>query len=145
MDSPNGRVLTTALLAVLLFGGVIHPAEAAGFSDAPPIQWTGGLIHSIQGFFDHLFIAKEQPAPAKPNPSQQNQTVLKNIVEKSPTPVMNITQIISVFGNGLTLVSPYGDIFPKDGLTPALGTSAHPFSQLNLELSHMSLALAHSR
>lgn len=132
MKVPKCRPIATFLIVFVLFLGISRPVEAAGFGPVRPLTWVSGVAQSIGGLFGRFFSRQQEPTPA-PSPTPiHEQEVIQKVIETPPAPVTNITQLTAQFGNGLTLVSPYGDIYPKDGLAPALGTPLHPFSQMNM-------------
>jgi len=132
MKVPKYRPLATALIVFILFLGISRPVEAAGLGGVHPLTWVSSVVQSLEGFFGHFFSPKRESASAPPPTPTPGQEARQPIIEQAPAPVTNITQVISPFGNGLTLVSQYGDLYPKDGLAPALGTALHPYSQLNM-------------
>ncbi len=142
MKAPHRRPLATVLIVFALFLGVARPVHEAGSGGVQPLTWAGGLVRSIEGFFGHLFAPDPAAtAPTQPPPLARPQqgsghgapdaAVQPTQDGAQPAPPA-ITQIIEQFGDGLVFVSPYGDLYPKDGLAPALGTTIHPYSQLNL-------------
>lgn len=140
MKVPKHRPIATVLIVFVLFLGVARPIEAAGFGRMHPLSWIGGVVYSLEGFFGHLFSPTVQHRPLPPRTSGVRSQVTAPIPSNdvvhappphTPDPAPTTTILFNPFAD-LQLISKYGDLYPADGIAPALGTTTHPYSQLNL-------------
>jgi len=145
MNVLKRRLLAIMLVSAVLFTGIVLPVEAAGFGSAHPLTWMSRVVRAVEGFVGHLFAPRHtMPAPAQSSSAHHASPPLPQailpippaaVVTQSPPhtadPAPANTLIFCPFAN-LMLTSKYGDIYPADGLSPALGTITHPYSQINL-------------
>ena len=130
-NMPHLSVVIAVLAVVIsltLPGDVLAAGQGAGHIGF----WTG-----ISRWWLGLFV--HQQATPMHIPGTQ---IIGPLPTPTPTPMpvpssfapalLQSDRPLSLLGTGLLRISSFGDLYPIDGIAPALGTTTHPYSQLNL-------------